>query len=207
MDEPDPLVEYKQATYKLMKEEILVVYTEFNKCIEEFGNAIRERNKSNLEEMDCLTNEICNTLICIKELLEHGQNTPLLSVKSSELKEVELTTFQTEHSDPLHSINLINNSIQVTDNENDPNWPVKDKPYFVVRSFSVMTINAHADFDFSSTKEHDTKRNPNESRRHESTNACHIRKEHPTIDNPKISNPYNKNKLGKLIAGNRRKKK
>lgn len=120
MDEPDPLVEYKQATYKLMKEEILVVYTEFNKCIEEFGNAIRERNKSNLEEMDCLTNEICNTLICIKELLEHGQNTPLLSVKSSELKEVELTTFQTEHSDPLHSINLINNSIQVTDNENDP---------------------------------------------------------------------------------------
>lgn len=107
-------MEYEQARYKLMKEAILTVYAELDKYIEEFGNAIRAWNKRNLEEMDCLTNEICKTHIYIKEILEYRQHNPFLSVKSSELKEVELTTSQTAHSVPLRSINPNNNNIQVT---------------------------------------------------------------------------------------------
>jgi len=85
--ELDPLVAYEQAIYKLMKEAILIVYAEFDKCIEEFGNAIRARNKRNFEDMDCLKNEICKTRICIREFLERRQNNTLLIVKLSELKE------------------------------------------------------------------------------------------------------------------------
>jgi len=80
------LLDYEQARYKLVKEAMLTVYAELNKCIEKLGNAIRTRNKSNFEDMDRLNNEICKTRICIRESHERRHNNPLLSVKSSELK-------------------------------------------------------------------------------------------------------------------------
>jgi len=100
------LVEYKQPRYKLLKEAMLNVYVELKKCIEEFGNAIRARNKRNFKDMERLSKEICKTHICIRESLESRQNNPLLSVKSSKLKEDELTTSQTAHSVLLPPIYL-----------------------------------------------------------------------------------------------------
>lgn len=84
-----------------------MAYAAINKSIEDLGNTIRKSSNRDFEDMDCLSKEICKTQIYIIESFEHRrQNNTLLSVKSSELKEDELTTSHTTNSVPLPHIHL-----------------------------------------------------------------------------------------------------
>jgi len=72
-----------------------------------------------------------------------------------------------------------------------------------------MTINVNLDYDLSSTRanNHINKTSPKRNRSYESTDKYRLKEDDHTINNPKIINPYKKNKIGKLIIGNHRKKK
>jgi len=72
-----------------------------------------------------------------------------------------------------------------------------------------MIINVNLDSDFSSTRanKHTNERSPRKNWSYESIDKHHLKEDDHTINNPKNINPSKKNKLGKLIVGNHRKKK